>query len=467
MGLARWHRITAFVVLVVGLIYGWRTLFATRRPPCYTIDVKYFGREIPPSTDAEDLTIQPFKVPFERSQVDDVIHRVSKSRLFEPNILVDHRNTNRSTYGFDRTTIESVRDYWINTYDWKKTVQELNQLNHYKTHIAGLDIHFVRVTHATAAHHKKEAILFLHGWPGSFLEYLDVARILSTSSSSIFDLIIPSLPGYGYSDAPVRAGMNPQQIARIMNVLMQRLGHSSYVVCGGDWGSIIGTYMAQLYPGHVRGLLTTMVAAPSTMSTWIKSSLGYVNPSWLLDADEQKFLSGNYNPFGMLSLFWHEGAYFHFQATKPDTIGYALNDSPLGLAAYILEKWSSWSNNQTHIDNSPNSGLDRFTLDQLLSNVMLYWTTGTITSSMRIYFEYMTSRLSGHDSKLLNGPLAVTVPVAVINHRHELLYTPRSLARIKYPNIKLWLFQNEGGHFASIERPRQYARNVEQFLLQL
>jgi microsomal epoxide hydrolase len=137
------------------------------------------------------------------------------------------------------------------------------------------------------------------------------------------------------------------------------------------------------------------------------------------------------------------------------------------LATYILEKWSRWSNTEEGVDQSQNSGLDRFTLDQLLSNVMLYWTTGTITSSMRLYFEFFSMTLSGHDDKLINGPLAATVPVAIINYRNELLYTPRTIVRAKYPNIKLWLFHDDGGHFAAKEKPREYYRDVEKFLLQL
>ena len=137
------------------------------------------------------------------------------------------------------------------------------------------------------------------------------------------------------------------------------------------------------------------------------------------------------------------------------------------LAAYILEKWSRWSNSETEIDQSMNSGLDRFTLDQLLTNVMLYWTTGTITSSMRIYFEYMSAVLSGHENKIFMGSLAPTVPVAIVNYRHELFYIPRTIARAKFPNIKLWLYHTTGGHFASIEKPREYVRDIEKFLLQL
>ncbi|CAF2542171.1 unnamed protein product [Rotaria sp. Silwood2] len=334
-------------------------------------------------------------------------------------------------------------------------------------HSQGLDIHFIRVTQKTRKNEKKEAILFLHGWPGSFLEYLDVARRLNSSSNTNYDLIIPSLPGYGYSDAPVRPGMNPTQIARIMQNLMQRLGHSSYIVCGGDWGAIIGTSMAQLYPGHVRGLYVTLLVSSMTWKHYIQLALGhYISPSLLLDNDEQEFLINRYSPSQYAKYLWQESGYFHLQATKPDTIGYALNDSPIGLAAYILEKWSRWSNNETDIDQSINSGLDRFTLDQLLSNVVLYWTTGTITSSMRLYFEYFSQALSGDDDKILNGPLAASVPVAVINYRNELIYIPRAIARAKYPNIKLWLYHTTGGHFASIEKSQEYVRDIEKFLLQ-
>ncbi|CAF3744630.1 unnamed protein product [Rotaria sordida] len=468
MALSRLNRIIAVVILIFAIIYGWKCLFEARRPPCYTIDVKYFGSNIPTSSDNEDFSIKPFKIPFERSQVDDMVNRVSKTRFYEPQILIDNNLVNKSTYGFNRQTIEMVRDYLINTYDWKKTVQELNTFDHYKTNIAGLDIHFVRVTHSSRINENKEAILFLHGWPSSFLEYLDVARLLNSSSNTNYDLIIPSLPGYGYSDAPLRPGMNPTQIARIMQNLMQRLGHSSYVVCGGDWGAAIGTSMAQLYPGHVRGLLITMSAVATTWKHYLQLALGhYVNPSILLDYDEQEFLVRRFNAFDFAKILWREGGYFHLQATKPDTIGYALNDSPIGLAAYILEKWSRWSNNEIDIDQSINSGLDRFTLDQLLSNVVLYWTTGTITSSMRLYFEYASQISSGHDDKILKGPLAASVPVAIVNYRNEILYAPRTIVRSKYPNIKLWLCHTTGGHFASMEKPREYARDIEKFLLQL
>ncbi|CAF3250631.1 unnamed protein product [Rotaria socialis] len=468
MGLSRLNRILAVVVLAVAIIYGWKYLFEARRPPCYSVDVKYFGLNIPKSSETEDLSIKSFKIPFDRSQIDDMIDRTSKTRFYEPQILIDNQYVNKSTYGFNRQTLETIRDYLMNTYDWKKTVEELNTFDHFKTNIAGLNIHFVRVTQPSRVNERKEAILFLHGWPSSFLEYLDIARLLNSSSSANYDLIIPSLPGYAYSDAPLRSGMNPTQIARIMQNLMQRLGHSKYIVCGGDWGAIIGTLIAQLYPSHVRGLYITMVAASLSFKHNIQLALGhFISPSILLDYDEQEFLVKRFNAFDYAAHLWHEGGYFHLQATKPDTIGYALNDSPIGLVAYILEKWSRWSNNQTEVDQSINSGLDRFTLDQLLSNVMLYWTTGTITSSMRIYFEFFSQMMSGHDSKLLDGPLATSVPVAIINYRNELLYTPRTIARSKYPNIKLWLYHTTGGHFAAIEKPREYVRDIEKFLLQL
>ncbi|UJR34087.1 hypothetical protein I4U23_021497 [Adineta vaga] len=316
MGLSRLNRVIAVIALIIALIYGWKSLFEARRSPCYSVDVKYFGSETPSSSDAEDFSIKPFKIPFERSQVDDMINRVSKTRFYEPQIMVDNRNVNKSSYGFNRQTAESIRDYLINTFDWKKTVQELNTFDHYKTNIAGLDIHFVRLTQNPHTNEKKEAILFLHGWPGSFLEYLDVARQFNSSTTGTYDIIIPSLPGYGYSDAPVRAGMSTPQIARIMQNLMQRLGHSSYVVCGGDWGSIIGTHMAQLYPGHVRGLLITLVPPTLTWKHYIQLGLGhFVNPSILLDFDEQEFLVERFNAKNYISFLWQEGGYFHLQST--------------------------------------------------------------------------------------------------------------------------------------------------------
>jgi hypothetical protein len=139
MGLSRLNRIIAVLALIFAVIYGWKCLFEARRPPCYTIDVKYFGPGTPPSSDTEDFSIKPFQVPFDRSQVEDMIHRVSKTRFSEPQILVDNLHVNKSTYGFNRQTVESIRDYLLNTYDWKKTVQELNNFDHFKTNIAVRD----------------------------------------------------------------------------------------------------------------------------------------------------------------------------------------------------------------------------------------------------------------------------------------------------------------------------------------
>lgn len=168
-----------------------------------------------------------------------------------------------------------------------------------------MDIHFVRVTREAPRNERKEAIIFLHGWPGSFLEYLDVARRLNSSTSATYDLIIPSLPGYGYSDAPARAGMHTGQMARIMQNLMQRLGYSSYVICGGDWGTGVGTKMAQLYPGHVRGFLTTMVFPSLNWKHGIQLVVAHlISSSVLLDLDEQEFLNHRFSLTDYLSFLW-------------------------------------------------------------------------------------------------------------------------------------------------------------------
>ncbi|CAF1501133.1 unnamed protein product [Didymodactylos carnosus] len=369
MALSRLHRTLAFFGLVSAVIYGFYSLF-DRRPPCYSVDVEYFG-PIDRNRDMDsDVKIYPFTIPYSPAQVDDLQSRLGKTRFYQP--LNDPQNITQSQYGFNRKTAESIRDYWLNTFNWKKAVADLNEFSHYKTMIAGLNIHFVRKQTTTQQHRQKEAIIFLHGWPGSFYEYLDVMKLMSASTTIEYDLITPSLPGYGYSDMTTRSKMSPQQMARIFHVLMQRLGHSSYIVVGGDWGSIIGTFMSKLYPGHVKGFLTTMPSdiTPNLLN-FIRMLSGSISKSFLLDQDEQTF-KPDFSIINNLKLFWKEFGYFHLQSTKPDTIGYALNDSPMGLASYILEKFSSWSNNRTEVDTSPNFGLGRFTLDQLLTNIMIY-----------------------------------------------------------------------------------------------
>lgn len=164
----------------------------------------------------------------------------------------------------------------------------------------------MRVTRSSSTDQKKQPIIFLHGWPGSFLEYLSVARLLNSSTNANYDLIIPSLPGYGYSEAAKQSGMNPIQIARIMNVLMQRLGYESYFVCGGDWGSIIATFMAQLYPKNVRGLMITLVVPTVTWQHVIRMGLSsLISSSILLDEDENKFLDHSYNALSQLNFLWY------------------------------------------------------------------------------------------------------------------------------------------------------------------
>ncbi|CAF1478821.1 unnamed protein product [Didymodactylos carnosus] len=461
MALTRLHHVLAFFGLLTAIIYGLYSLF-DHRPPCYSLDDQYFG-PIDHNRDMDsDIQIYPFKIPFSHSQLDDLHSRLRKTRFYQP--LNDPENITQSQYGFNRQTAEPIRDYWLNTFDWQKVVADLNEFSHYKTMIDGINIHFVRTQTKSTQYQHKKAILFLHGWPGSFYEYLDVMKILNTSIMIEYDLITPSLPGYGYSDITTRSKMTPQQIARIFHLLMQRLGHNSYIVVGGDWGSIIGTLMAKLYPTHVKGLLITMVTEfPSNLINSIRTLMGTISKSFLLDEDEQAF-KPNYNIWNDLKFLWKESGYFHLQSTKPDTLGYGLNDSPIGLASYILEKFSIGSNNQTEIDSSSNSGLSRFTLDQLLTNIMIYWTTETITSSIRLYYEFMNSIMSGHDKKLLYGPLTKSVPVAISNYRNEIFYTPKVLVKSKFPNIKQWLYHQEGGHFAALEVPKQFVRDIEKFV---
>ncbi|CAF1467398.1 unnamed protein product [Rotaria sordida] len=186
MNLSQLNRIIAVFVLIFAVIYGWKALFEARCLPCYTVDVKYVGPVFPQSDDTEDFSIKPFKVSIERSQVDDMINRVSKTRFYELQIIIDGRNVNKSTYGFNRQTVGSIHDYLINIYNWRKTIQELNNFDHYKTNIAclkDLNIHPVRVTHNSQTHKREEAILFLYSWPSSFIEYLAGASILNPLST--------------------------------------------------------------------------------------------------------------------------------------------------------------------------------------------------------------------------------------------------------------------------------------------
>nr|XP_033794339.1 epoxide hydrolase 1 [Geotrypetes seraphini]XP_033794340.1 epoxide hydrolase 1 [Geotrypetes seraphini] len=412
---------------------------------------------------SEDETIRPFKVETSEAELNDLYRRIDETRFTQP------VEGSRFHYGFNSTYLRKVVSYWRNEFDWKKQVEMLNKYPHFKTRIEGIDIHFVHVKppHLPKGYTAKP-LLMVHGWPGSFYEFYKIIPLLtnpvghSLSEEPIFEVICPSIPGYGFSEASHKSGCNSVSVARIFYKLMQRLGFREFYVQGGDWGSLICTNLAQMAPTRVKGLHLNMVFVGRMKFIRLLSLVfGQRFPGLcgFEDEDVRRIYPCMKNMFYKII---RESGYMHLQATKPDTAGCSLNDSPVGLAAYILEKFSTWTDPDfLHLDDG---GLDRkFSLDDLLTNVMIYWSSGCITSSMRFYKENLGQGIGSNQ----HDKVPVKVPTAVASFPNELLHAPLSWAKDHYVNIVSFRFMPRGGHFAAFEEPALVAEHIRQFVRKL
>lgn len=329
----------------------------------------------------------------------------------------------------------------------------------FMTNIQGLDIHFLHVKpKKTPPGVKVLPLLVLHGWPGSVRELYDVIDELTTpveGKDVVFEVIAPSLPGYGWSQGAVRPGLGAGQIGIIFKGLMRRLGHDKFYVQGGDWGALIGSVMGTLMPDKVLGLHLNMCAV-STPITFIKQWLAAWWPALVYRADEM-YMKG---PKEFFAFIMEESGYMHLQATKPDTAAAGLSDSPAGLAAYILEKFSTWTNPDQR--ELPDGGLlksePHYPLENLLDNVMIYWVTGSVATSMRLYSE----NFSRAQQALALDFIPVKVPTACARFRHELLHQPDALLRDHFFNLVRSKDFSDGGHFAAMQLPKVLAKDVRE-----
>ncbi|XP_068423920.1 epoxide hydrolase 1 [Clinocottus analis] len=402
---------------------------------------------------SEDDQIYPFKVQTSQEEIEDLHERIDRTRY------TDSLEDSCFQYGFNSTYLKTVVSYWRHTFDWKKQVAVLNQYPHFKTKIEGLDVHYVHVRPPHRANQKVVPLMLVHGWPGSFYEFYKILPLLTENQDGlVFEIICPSIPGYGFSDAPRKQGFDSLAASRIFLTLMERLGFSQFYLQGGDWGSLITTNMAQMKPLCVKGLHLNMIMSRKGFKVMWSVMIGSYLPFLVGFSREdvcRLFPFFEKNVWNIL----RETGYLHIQATKPDTAGCGLNDSPVGLAAYILEKFSSWTDlgNTNLVDG----GLERkLSLDDVLTNVMIYWTTGSIVSSMRFYKENLKSNLDNRvDSKV-----GIFVPTGLAAFPGELMHCPKSWAQIRYRNIYSYTFMPRGGHFAAFEEPQLLANDLVQFV---
>jgi pimeloyl-ACP methyl ester carboxylesterase len=372
--------------------------------------------------------IEPFDIHVEDALLDDLQDRLERTRF------PDQIEGTGWDYGIPIDYLRELVDYWRQTYDWRAQEARLNQLDHFRTTIDGQSIHFV---HSRSADPAAFPLLLIHGWPGSIVEFQDVVPRLTGPESyggqslDSFHVIAPSLPGYGFSEPPRTAGWDIRRIAHAFTELMSRLGYARYGAQGGDWGAQVSTRIGVYDPEHCVGLHLNMpIGTPPS------------DPGPLSD-EEQTDLAE------MARFQKLESGYANEQGTKPQTLGVGLNDSPAGLLGWIVEKFRGWSD----CDGDPET---TFTKDQLITNVMLYWATQTITSSARLYRETM-------QGGALAQPLPfIEVPTGVARFPKEILRWPRSWVEHQY-NLTHWTPMPRGGHFAAMEQPELFVDDVRRF----
>jgi pimeloyl-ACP methyl ester carboxylesterase len=367
--------------------------------------------------------IEPFRIAATDEQLDDLRRRLRATRFPERECVDDW------SQGIPLAYVQDLCAYWAEKYDWRAREARLNRFPQFKTAIDGVDIHFL---HVRSPHENAMPLVITHGWPGSIVEFHKVIEPLTNPTAfggearDAFHVVAPSLPGYGFSGKPSRSGWNVQRIARAWSALMPRLGYQRYAAQGGDWGAMVTTCVGIQDPENCLGIHLNMPIAPPDPAT-----MGDLTDR------EKAALAGmqHYND-------WDSG-YSKQQSTRPQTVGYGLTDSPAGQAAWIVEKFWSW----TDCDGHPENVLSR---DELLDNVMLYWLPANAASSARLYWE--SFRTPPMDP--------ITIPVGCSIFPKEIFRTSRRWAEKRFPKLVHFSEMEKGGHFAAFEQPEAFVREV-------
>jgi epoxide hydrolase len=371
-----------------------------------------------------------FRIAVPDEVLTDLQHRLANARFPEKELVTDW------SQGTPLKWVQDMCTYWRDGYDWRSRETALNRFDQFMTGIDGVDVHFI---HQRSPHPDAQPLLMTHGWPGSIVEFHKVIEPLTNptafggSADDAFHIVCPSLPGFGFSGKPIVTGWGVDRIADAWAVLMARLGYDKYIAQGGDWGSAVTTSLGARDPQHCSAIHITLA-----MGARPKVTEGApISPT----PEEQRALDG-----ASFYQQWDSG-YSKQQSTRPQTVGYALADSPTGQAAWILEKFWAW----TDCDGHPENILSR---DELLDNVMIYWVTNSAASSARLYWESFGKARAAR----------VIVPVGVAVYPKEIIPPVKAWMESTFPNIVHWSEQLRGGHFAAFEQPELFVADLRAYL---
>jgi pimeloyl-ACP methyl ester carboxylesterase len=382
--------------------------------------------------------VRPFRIDVPEDELADLLRRIDATRWPHKELVEDR------SQGVQLATLQELARYWATDYDWRTCEARLNALPQFITEIDGLDIHFI---HVESPHENALPLIMTHGWPGSVIELLEVVGPLTDPTShggraeDAFDLVLPSLPGYGFSGEPTEVGWDVGRIARAWAELMNRLGYTRYVAQGGDVGAAVTDAMGRQAPEGLVGIHTNLLVAALAVADQLPAEAQQERAA--LDALATFRTSG----FG----------YFLEMATRPQTIGYALLDSPVALAAWLLDHDtdSYYKISHAFLDGEPSGHLTR---DQIVDNITLYWLTGTGASAARSYWE--NGRAQAAALAAGQAPPEVSLPVGYTTFPGEIFRAPRSWVEKVYPNLIYFNEVNKGGHFAAWEEPQVFSEEV-------
>ena len=378
------------------------------------------------------MDVKPFTITVEDSVLDDLRQRLAETRWPDeiPNTGWD--------YGSNLAYIKELVEYWRTDFNWRAQEAKLNEFNHFKSEVDGLDIHFI---HEKGKGPNPIPLIITHGWPSCFFEMTKIIPLLSDpashggDSADSFDVVAPSLPGFGFSDHAKDRGMEVHRVAGMWNKLMtENLGYSKFAAQGGDIGSGVTACLGFSHSDNLYGIHLTSITRPTP----------YFGPGSRAVTEEEQALINQRDKW-----FDDEGGYNHIQGTKPQTLAYGLNDSPAGLASWIVEKYRTWSDCGGDVERS-------YTKDELLTIVTIYWVTQTISSSTRMYFENQKNLW------VMDKDQKVPAPAGMAMFPQEISKPPREWGERSY-DVRRWTEMTQGGHFAALEEPQLLAQEIRAF----